>query len=92
MALSELQYPSVTSVRKSENNIYCDINGRGYFLTSFVQFGYYPTIKQFVAAGNRTLKTEASGDIWLTFNEVSRKLLHTLRTRHGLHLLGGFET
>ena len=77
VALSELQYPrSWYNLRKSENHIHCDVNGsgRGYFLTSFVPFGYYPTIKQFVAAVNKTLKTDANGDIWLTFNEVSRKV------------------
>ena len=76
-ALSELQYPrSWYNLRKSENHIYCDVNGsaHGYFLTSFVPFGYYPTIKQFVAAVNKTLKTDGNGDIWLTFNEVSRKV------------------
>ena len=31
-------------------------------------------IKEFVAAANKTLKTDANGDTWLTFNEVSRKV------------------
>ena len=63
VALSEFQYPrSWYNLRKGfDSHIYVDNGGRGYFLTSTVPHGYYPTVKEFVSAVNKTLKTDANG-------------------------------
>ena len=56
VALAELQYPrSWYNLRKLSNR---DSGGQVYFSTSVFPHVYYPTIREFVAAVNKTLKTD----------------------------------
>ena len=61
-------------MRNLSNHIYRDSGGQEYFSTSVVPHGYYPTIREFVAAVNKTLKTDTNGDAWLTHNQITRKM------------------
>ena len=94
VALSEFQYPrSWYNLRKGfDSHIYADSGGQGYFLTSTVPHGYYPTVKEFVSAVNKTLKTDANGDIWLTYNQLTRKMTVHVRNKARLVLTGRFAS
>ena len=75
VALAELQYPhSWYNLQNLSSHIYRDSGGQGYFSTSVVLHGYYPTIREFVAAVNKVLKTDANGDGWLTHNQLTCKM------------------
>ena len=76
VALSELQYPrSWYNLRKGlDSHIYHKSGGEDYFLLSGVPHGYYRSVKEFVGAVNKTLKTDVNGDIWFTYNQLTRKM------------------
>ena len=94
VAISEFQYPrSWYNLRKGfDSHIYVDSGGQGYFLTSSAPHGYYPTVKEFVSAVNKTLKTDANGDIWLTYNQLTRKMTTHVRNKARLVLTGRFAS
>ena len=89
VALAELQYPrSWYNLRNLSNHIYRDSGGQGYFSTSVVLHGYYPTIREFVAAVNKTLKTDTNGDAWLTHNQLTRKMMVHVKNKAKLVFTG----
>ena len=93
MALSEFQYPrSWYNLRNLDNHIYVDSGGQGYPSVSIIPHGYYPTVKEFVSAVNKTLKTDANGDIWLTYNHLTRKMTTHVRNKATLGLTGRFAS
>ena len=59
---------------------------------SIIPHGYYPTVKEFVSAVNKTLKTDANGDIWLTYNHLTRKMTAHVRNKARLGLTGRFAS
>ncbi len=92
VALSEFQYPrSWYNLRDFDNHIYYDSGGQGFYSTSVIPHGYYPTIKEFVAAVNKTLTTDMNGDIWLTYNKITRKMVH-VKNKAKLALAGWFAS
>ena len=93
VALSEFQYPrSWYNLRDFDNHIYYDSGGQGFYSTSVIPHGYYPTIKEFVAAVNKTLKTDTNGDIWLTYNKITRKITVHVKNKAKLALAGRFAS
>ena len=93
VALSEFQYPrSWYNLRNLDNHIYVDSGGQGYPSVSIIPHGYYPTVKEFVSAVNKTLKTDAKGDIWLTYNHLTRKMTTHVRNKATLGLTGRFAS
>ena len=74
VALSEFQYScSWYNLRNIDNHIYVDSGSQGYPSVSIIPHGYYPTVKEFVSAVSKTLKTDANGDIWLTLQSINLK-------------------
>ena len=59
---------------------------------SIIPHGYYPTVKEYVSAVNKTLKTDANGDIWLTYNQLTRKMTAHVRNKARLVLTGRFAS
>ena len=93
VALSEFQYPrSWYNLRDLDNHIYVDSGGQGYPSVSIIPHGYYPTVKEFVSAVNKTLKTDANGDIWLMYNHLTRKMIAHVRNKARLVLTGRFAS
>ena len=93
VALSEFQYPrSWYNLRNLDNHIYVDSGGQGYPSVSIIPHGCYPTVKEFVSAVNKTLKTDAKGDIWLTYNHLTRKMTTHMRNKATLGLTGRFAS
>ena len=93
VALSEFQYPrSWYNLPDLDNHIYVDSGGQGYPSVSIIPHGYYPTVKEFVSAVNKTLKTDANGDIWLTYNQLTRKMTAHVRNKARLGLTGRFAS
>ena len=93
VALSEFQYPhSWYNLRDFDNHIYYNSGGQGFYSTSVIPHGYYPTIKEFVAAVNKTLKTDTNGDIWLTYNKITRKITVHVKNKAKLALAGRFAS
>ena len=94
VALSEFQYPrSWYNLRKGlDSHIYHRSGGEGYFLSSGVPHGYYRSVKEFVSAVNKTLKTNVNGDIWFTYNQLTRKMTVHVKNKAKLFLSDRFAS
>ena len=83
VALCELQYlRSWYNLRKGfDSHINHKSGGQGYFLSSGVPHAYHRSVKEFVGAVNKTLKTIVNGDIWFMYNQLTRKMTVHVKIR-----------
>ena len=70
------------NTQDGDNHIYYSDDGY-IFLTAFVDYGYYETMRDFVKSVNTTLSKETKGNVSITFDVQTEKVT--------VHLKNGYQ-
>ena len=70
------------NLQDGDNHIYYNDNGL-IFLTSFVDYGYYKSVKDLVESVNRTLAQDAKGNVSMSFDKRTEKV--TVHLKNGYY-------
>ena len=88
VGLYSMTYPRTWyNLQDGDNHIYYSDDGY-IFLTAFVDYGYYETMKDFVKSVNKTLSKETKGNVSITFDVRTEKVTVHLKNGYQFSLIG----